>query len=79
MKDRFSGTPLLRALLTIAIISLVGIGALFALDLSARLETVLYYVFFAFLFVAAVLYNVVSLQKGRWLAGELKRKLKTPK
>lgn len=76
IKDQYSGTPLLWMLLAAVAICLAGIGALYVLELPSTLESVLYYLLLALLFVAAISYNIVSFQKGRWLIRKMKEENK---
>ena len=74
MEGKFEKSALLSSALVTAIASLLGIVVLFLFDFPSSVEIVLYYLFFSVLLVSAILYNVVSFQKGQWLW----RKFKNP-
>ena len=53
-----------------------GVGALFLVELPPKIETVAYYALFTLGFISAVVYNIISLKKGRWLFRRMKEEAK---
>lgn len=76
MKGRFPKDSLLWTTLAIAVLALVGIGFLYVAQIPRDAKVVLYYLCFFVLMGAGIAYNIVSLQKGRWLFMKLRKMMK---
>jgi hypothetical protein len=76
METKFRYNNLLWITLIIAIVALLGIGSLFVIALPREAEIILYYFFLVALFCSAVVYTIFSIKKGKWVASQVRSKLK---
>ena len=74
IRDRYPYEKALTICISVAAVSICVIGMLFFVDLSPRVERLIYYGSFAALVTAGITYNLVSANKGRWIYCKLAKK-----
>ena len=74
IRDRYPYEKALTICISVAAVSICIIGTLFFVDLSPRIERLIYYGAFAALATAGIAYNLVSANKGMWIYRKLAKK-----